>query len=56
MLPPGNLTGSINRTLSARRGFRDDQIVDFDKEKGRSQAKPAPAAERPRGIKIVETE
>ena len=32
------------------------KIVDFDKEKSRTPIKPAPAQERPRGMKIVETE
>lgn len=32
------------------------KIVDFDKEKAGTPIKPAPAQERPRGMKIVETE
>jgi hypothetical protein len=32
------------------------KIVDFDKDKGAAPMKPAAAQERPRGIKIVETE
>jgi hypothetical protein len=32
------------------------KIVDFDKEKAGTPIKPAPAQERPRGMKIVETD
>lgn len=32
------------------------KIVDFDKEKGGTPIKPTPAQERPRGMKIIETD
>jgi len=42
--------------FGAARAPQNIKIVDFDKEKGRSQPRPAPALERPRGMKIVESE
>lgn len=43
-------------SFGAARVPQSIKIVDFDKEKGGAQLKPAAAQERPRGIKIVETE
>jgi hypothetical protein len=42
--------------FGAARAPQSIKIVDFDKEKARTPIKPAPAQERPRGMKIVETE
>lgn len=42
--------------FGAARAPSSIKIVDFDKEKGAAPMKPTPAQERPRGMKIVETE
>lgn len=43
-------------TFGAARVPQSIKIVDFDRDKGGAPLKPAAALERPRGIKIVETE
>ena len=50
--PPGVKSGPFG----AARAPQNIKIVDFDKEKGRSQPKLPSALERPRGMKIVESE
>lgn len=54
--PPRKTSVAAQGPFGAARVPQTIKIVDFDKEKSRTPIKPAPAQERPRGMKIVETE